>query len=306
MLQVLAYENTDIALIQETWFSAENNVTTAKIKKAGYNIIHVHREKREAGVAVLYRNNLNALTAKCGISGSNYVSFQHQCSIFNFNPKIHLISIYRHQEISINIFVVELEKLLNAHSKYSHSILLAGDFNVHYEITNSPDKRKLDNVLSAFGLAQHVTDQTHKLKHTLDLIFTNPYEIDVTVTPVLDYCLSDHFPVIFKLNNLATVNDNNGCKRIVYRNIREIIIDNFKADISTQLNASFHENLNFQSQYNLFSDIASNVLDKFPHKSLKLFVQILPFLGLTQSIGRRGLLDTSWRESGKSPKTNME
>lgn len=133
VLQILSNENTDIALIQETWFSAENNVTAAKIRKAGYELRHVYREKRGAGVAVLYRNNLKSITAKCGISGQNYSSFQHQCLIFNFEPKIHLICLYRHQEISINIFAVELENLLNAHSKYSHSILLAGDFNIHYE-----------------------------------------------------------------------------------------------------------------------------------------------------------------------------
>ena len=136
----------------------------------------MYREKRGAGVAVLYRNGISSLTAKCGISCSNYSSFQHQCLIFNFNPKIHLINIYRHQEISTDIFLVELESFLTAHSKYSQSILLAGDFNVHYDKTDSPEVVKLNNVLSAFGLAQHVTGPTHKLKHTLDLVYTNPFE----------------------------------------------------------------------------------------------------------------------------------
>ena len=249
VLQVLYDENTDIALIQETWFSAENSVTTAKIRKAGYELKHVYREKRGAGVAVLYKNNFKALTSKCGISGHNYSSFQYQCLIFNFNPKIHVINIYRQQEIPINIFAVDLENLLNAHSKYSHALLIAGDFNLHYEKNESPGVIKIENLLTSFGLTQQVVGPTHKLKHTLDLVFNNSFELDVTVCPVLDYCLGDHFPIIFKLNYLGSSGGGNCCKRINYRNIRGINIDDFRSDLSTQLNASFNENVDFHCTY---------------------------------------------------------
>ena len=303
LLQVLADENVDIAPIQESWFSSENNVTTAKIKNAGYDIKHVFREKRGAGVAVLYKKGFSSLTARCGIPCSNYSSFQHQCLIFNFNPKIHLISIYRHQEISMDIFLVELEQFLEAHSKYTQSILLVGDFNVWYEKADSPDVIKLNYVLSTFGLAQHVIGPTHKYKHTLDLIYTNPFELNVTVEPVVDYGLSDHFPIIFKLNNIHSSKNNVCSKQVTYRNIKNINLDEFKLDLSSQLNDSFKYNLDFNSQYKLFSDITTNVLDKFaPQKTKTVASKIsIPWQDSEYRTERalRRKFEREWKKSGK-------
>ena len=269
VLQVLSDNSADIALFQETWFSAENSVATAKIKSAGYNLKHSFREKRGAGVAALYLNRFNCLTGKCGISESKYSSFQHQCVIFNFSPKIHLITIYRHQEIVIDTFIGELENLLNSHSKYSHSFLLVGDFNVHFEKTNSPDAIKLENLLSSFGLTQHVSGSTHKKGHTIDLLFCNPFELDVTVYPVMSYELGDHYPVIFTLNNIGGINKTMPSKRVVYRKIKGIDIDGFKSDLNTKLDVSFNANLDFPSQYKLFSVITNSVLDKFAPQKTK-------------------------------------
>ena len=51
----------DIACIQETWLSAESNVTTSIIKEAGYNITHMFRSnKRGAGVAILWKDKINS------------------------------------------------------------------------------------------------------------------------------------------------------------------------------------------------------------------------------------------------------
>ena len=270
--QILSDENIDIALIQETWLSSENNVTTAKIKTAGFDVRHIFREKRGAGVAVLFRNSLNPSTSKCSISNSNYVSFQHQCMVFNFNPKVHIINIYRHQEISIEIFVVELENLLNAHSKYSHSTLLAGDFNVHYDKIDSPEVLKLDRVTTSFGLSQNVVGPTHNLGHTLDLVFANSFELDVQVNPVLNYVLSDHYPVTFKINNIFKPNNTSNHKRVTFRNIKGINIEDFKSDLSEKFTVSFEENLDFETQYNLFSQLTCNVLDNFAPQKTKTVV----------------------------------
>ena len=305
VLGIIADDNSDVALIQETWFSSENSTTTAKIRSSGYELKHMHREKRGAGVAVLYKNHLDSVVTKCSISATKYSSFQHQCLVFNLDPKIHLICLYRLQEISIDIFVTELENFLDEHTKYSHSFLLAGDFNVHYEITDHPNVAKLENVLSSFGLAQHVDGPTHKLGHTLDLIYTNPFELNVTVTPVRNYCLSDHFPVIFELMNIGGLNNNRKCcKRIAYRNIRGIDLCAFKSDLSMQFNTLFNENLDFPSQYKLFSDLTNTTLDKFaPVKSKTSTVSNanIPWQDSEYKTERalRRKLERKWRKTGK-------
>ena len=294
-------EKADVALFQETWFSSENSASTAKIKNSGFDIKHTYREKRGAGVAVVYRKGLNPFSAKCGISGT-YSSFQHQCLILNLSPKIHFINIYRYQEIPLDTFVTELENLLEEHTKYSHSLILAGDFNVHFEKIESNEALKLQNVTTSFGLQQHVIGSTHRLGHTLDLIFCNPFELNVTVTPVLDYCISDHFPVLFKLNNINGLSKSNSPKRVTYRNIKGVNVEEFKSDLTSQFGASFNdESLEFSHQYQLFKNITNNVLDKFAPQKSKIVVPkvVTPWIDAEYRTERalRRKLERQWKKA---------
>ena len=150
---------------------------------------------------------------------------------------------------------------------------MAGDFNVHFEKIESNEALKLQNVTTSFGLQQHVIGSTHRLGHTLDLIFCNPFELNVTVTPVLDYCISDHFPVLFKLNNINGLSKSNSPKRVTYRNIKGVNVEEFKSDLTSQFGASFNdESLDFSHQYQLFNNITNNVLDKFAPQKSKIVV----------------------------------
>ena len=157
--------------------------------------------------------------------------------------------------------------------------------------------------MSTFGLAQNVIGPTHKHKHTLDLIYTNPFELNVTVEPVVDYGLSDHFPIIFKLNNIHSSKNNICSKQVTYRNIKNINLDEFKLGLSSQLNDSFKYNLDFNSQYKLFSDITTNVLDKFaPQKTKTVASKIsIPWQDSEYRAERalRRKFEREWKKSGK-------
>ena len=66
----------------------------------------------------------------------------------------------------IDKFTIWLPGIL---TKYNN-IIIAGDFNIHIDDTNSDEGTIFKDTMDAFGLKQHVRTPTHKDGHTLDLI----------------------------------------------------------------------------------------------------------------------------------------
>ena len=262
VLQVLNDEMIDIACVQETWLSTESNVTTSIIKEAGYNISHVFRsDKRGAGVAILWKEKLKSLKLDCKVKPKTYCSLQYKCLVFKFNPKFTIINIYRLQEIPFSQFLNDLDDLINDHFSFSHSLILTGDFNVHFEKDDSHDTVLLSDLTCSFGLSQLIKGQTHKRGHTLDLLFLNKFEMLVTTSPPLNFEIGDHFPICFNFNNLQDCTPPSASPVSSYRNIQGINLVAFCTDLCSQLdNVSCTEN--FQTSYQQFSSITNNTLDR--------------------------------------------
>lgn len=236
------------------------------IKQAGYNIVHTFRtEKRGAGVAILWKEKLESLKHVCKVQTKTYASFQYQCIVFNFKPKLIIISIYRLQEISFTQFLSDLDDLINDHFSTSHSLILVGDFNVHFEKTDSRDTFLLSDLASSFGLSQLINGSTHKHGHTLDLVFLNPFEVQTSISPPIDYGVGDHFPVYLTLNNVHN-HIIHTAKKASYRNLRGINLEEFSADLRSQLD-TLSNNVDFPTQYEHFSRITNETLDR--HAPLK-------------------------------------
>ena len=77
--------------------------------------------------------------------------------------------------------------LISNHFNNSLSFILVGDFNVHFEKTDSNDHILLSNLMASYGLSQLVSGPTHKRGHTLDLVFLNSFEVQTSLTPPLDF-----------------------------------------------------------------------------------------------------------------------
>ena len=52
------------------------------------------------------------------------------------------------------------------------NIIIAGDFSLHIDDIVNPDAQVFLDLLTAFGLQNHVNFSIHKSKHTLDLILS--------------------------------------------------------------------------------------------------------------------------------------
>lgn len=292
----------DIACIQETWLSAESNVTTSIIKEAGYNITHMFRSnKRGAGVAILWKDKINSFKLDCQVKPKSYSSLQYKCLVFKFNPKITIINIYRLQEVPLTQFLTDLDELINDHFNFSHSLILTGDFNVHFEKSDSQETILLSDLASSFGLSQLVEGQTHKRGHTLDLLFLNKFEMSVTTSPPLNFDIGDHFPVRFNFNNLQNCTPSSSSQVASYRNIKGINLVEFSSDICSQLdNVSFTED--FQASYKEFSNITNNTLDRHAPLITKKLVgkNNIPWQDSEYRNERalRRKLERKWKKSG--------
>lgn len=260
VLQVLSDNNVDIACIQETWLSSNCNAITAIIREAGYNISHVFRtDKVGTGTAILWKNKFDSCKFTCKVKPKLYESLQYQCVVFKFNPHIVLINIYRLQEVHVSQFFKDLEDLIDSHFNFSTSLVLTGDFNIHFEKDDFRDKILLSDLTSSFGLSQLVQGPTNKHGHTIDLLFLNSFEINNTKVQPVNYDIGDHFPILFEcmISNNKTMSKPNS---VCYRNIKGIDLVEFSSDLCSQL-----ENINFQNNfsncYEQFSAITNATLD---------------------------------------------
>ena len=141
--------------------------------------------------------------------------------------------------------------------------LLCGDLNIHLD-ENSKQSRDFSEVISSYGLYQHVNDPTHKAGHTLDVIISSHDIIvnsEIIVKPEIltNFNTCDHFPMHFILSNEMMVKD--GRKEIAFRTLKNIDISLFKSDISMSLSDPKWM-FSFEESIVLFNKGCQDALDK--------------------------------------------
>ena len=103
-------------------------------------------------------------------------------------------------------FLSEFEKLLTDIILCKEQFLITGDFIIHVDNPDNNYACKCFDLLSFFGLEQHVTESTHIHGHTLDLLITRNSDLMVKEPLITDRLFSDHFTVVVKLNMTKQAN----------------------------------------------------------------------------------------------------
>ena len=302
VISVLSDNKVDIACFSETWLASLSNTTTSIFKNADYNISHSFREKRGGGVAILWKNSLTKQVRNSSIIRS-FDSFEYQNIIFQGKFKINVMSIYRLQEISFNQFLQELSYLLTEQDP-RYPLVLTGDFNVHFEFSNSQNVKDLINLTSSFGLSQFVKGPTHKLGHTLDLLFANNMDFVINDIQPVSFDLSDHFPIFFDLPNISGPNVPIK-KKITYRNLKSVNIPGFASDLGVSLTSSLGDNINNYSFSEMLDIYKDTVVREFnavaPIKTRTLTTSVSPhWMDAEYKTNRatRRRLEREWKKSG--------
>ena len=108
--------------------------------------------------------------------------------------------------------------------------LLVGDFNFHVDVSHHPAAQHFLALMNSFGLQQHVTGPTHRLGHTLDLVFSlsgGNFVRDCCVSERIGG--SDHHAV---LTTVRAHKPSMPRKTIAYRPTKAFDLTAFAADLS--------------------------------------------------------------------------
>ena len=272
IIQTIADSKIDVACITESWLTEGYAHTQSILNSFGYNLSHTFRPNRAGGgVAMLIKANLEYKEVKTFFDLKTFE--WHGIRLLGTTVYL-IVTIYRKQEFSMSLFLPEFSNFVSTLCNNTcDTVIFNGDFNVHFEVGDKPS-RDLQDLLQEYGLSQTVVDPTQRCGHTLDLVFCNPFELDleVSVHPELAATTSrfikfDHFPVLFEIpyssRQVSPVTSRKRCK--MYRNISKVDHVQFTCALENHL-TSFHQQFddenNFEKKLDLYNSCILEVLDQ--------------------------------------------
>ncbi len=156
-----------------------------------------------------------------------------------YRPPYH----YRTNPVPVSRFFDEFSSHMESVLLSPHNVVITGDFNIHMDLLLLPDAAlrtdsekqskqtatKFMDILSSFGLEQHIRGPTHRSGHTLDLLITRCDDNVLRGSPVIDSYVSDHWSLLYKvcIHKPAPI-----LKTVTFRNVKEVDLDMFRADLS--------------------------------------------------------------------------
>ena len=234
VFELLSDSNIDVCLLTETWLRKGDSSKIAEIKDLGYNIKHHSRAGRGGGVAIAYKKHLKFTqrTTKA------FKSFEHIESVVKSQSGelLRFCCVYRSctaKQSNVPQFCQDFDDYLESLMQLPGKLIIAGDFNLHLEDSTNSDSRKFMQILTNYGLIQHISTPTHLGGGILDLVITRSNlcdSLDIKdIKSVKTVTTSDHFLISFSCSfthqNAATKVHMTG------RKICDIDIQKFKEDI---------------------------------------------------------------------------
>ena len=223
----------DLVAINETWLQKRDDGIRVELCPTGYELVeHPRLGRGGGGIGLLYRDCLRVNTVRSAEKKSiDYAELLVQLST---SCKLRIIIVYRtpsseNHRVPISNFLNEFSELMETVILSKELLLVLGDFNVHVDVPENKDAAKFLDLLESLGLEQHVTEPTHVLGHTLDLVTTRRTEIVLGSIPRSCRYLSDHAAVRCSIciNKPAP-----RAKKKTYRKIKSVDINSLKHDIA--------------------------------------------------------------------------
>ena len=140
-----------------------------------------------------------------------------------------IVILYRPPKHS-QLFIQEMSELLSICVTRYDKIVLNGDLNIQVNKKSDPKTVELLNLLDSFNLTQHITDPTHRLGNTLDLVITTGLNINnVSVT---DLPLSDHHYILFDVTSLTNITNTTNKFLVKKRYLDDEAVEKFSEEIT--------------------------------------------------------------------------
>ena len=200
----------DVIALTETWHEDSDCVPIKRLRSMGLNVLEVARPtfdqpKRDSvgfinhgGVAVVARTGVALSKISLNVKAT---TFEYVCTkIYIKGSSRLLVVIYRPgSEHPSADFFSEFNSLLEAVLISGLPVTITGDINIHLNVDGDVHRAKLNDILAAFDLTQHVTMPTHDRGGLLDVVITAAADVlcDVAVTKT---GRSDHSLVSWSVN----------------------------------------------------------------------------------------------------------
>ena len=222
----------DVCLITETWLSEMDDVKVVEATPHGYCFIHFPRkDKIGGGTGIVCKETMKPKLIKAGESSSfEYSEWQLKCGPSEI---LTVLVVYRppytkQHPVSVNTFISEFSDYLELVVTTPHKLIIGGDFNIHVEDPNDSESKKFLSLIESMSLKNNIWTPTHTSGHVLDLLITRKNDNLLLRDPEIRYFISDHafirVSTVFPKPEVQV-------KKISFRKIKDINIDNFKADI---------------------------------------------------------------------------
>jgi hypothetical protein len=261
----------DILVVTESWLRGDlrddSAIADLNCTLPDYRFCHLPRSSRGGGVGVIYRSAL-----KVTLNSSSYCkSFEHlDLSVTYESSMLRLFAVFRpppstENQLTSNMFLREFSSLLEDTMTMCDQFILTGDFNVHVDDLEDREAIAFIDILDSADLYQHIQGPTHKAGHTLDLLISRKTDHPVCKVKLLPGQPSDHI-ALFAVLDFARPAPSR--KRVTYRKLRDINLDQFKDDIrSSQLALSTaFDTSQLAEQFNM---VLRELLDKHAPEKIK-------------------------------------
>ena len=192
----------DFLAITETWLNVTHgDFILKRVCPPGYASLHVPRplglKTRGGGVGFIFRNSY---TVSSVIPSAPPTSFElMDVSVRSSSKQFRLFIIYRPPDAKgrpkFSIFLSEFRLLLESSINAGVEVVIAGDFNIHVDITEDSKASQFLQLIGEMGWSQLVEGRTHKYGHTLDLILARTGSQFVTGVSVSGL-ITDHHHVL--------------------------------------------------------------------------------------------------------------
>ena len=185
----------DLCVVTKTFLTEQNNVTRAALHPSGYAFQDQPRSNGVArGVGIFYCDTFQ-ISKLSHEERRSFELSEWQASWHNYCMRLCIVY---HQPYSTShlitdaIFMHEFKSYLDTTVLVKEMLCITGDFNLHIDDPDDTYGCQFNNLLSSYGLVNHVTFPTHQAGHTLDLVITrNNQELELrSIKP--GYFLSDH------------------------------------------------------------------------------------------------------------------
>nr|CAH7741440.1 unnamed protein product [Callosobruchus chinensis] len=214
-----------VVCITEHFF---NELMTTYINITSYKLVSAFCRKRaiHGGTAIFLKKDIDNFKI---IDVSKYCVELHAefCAVELTELKTAIITVYRSACIrEMTLFYEKFEELLLHMSKSFKNIVIAGDFNIHFERENTIT-RDFINLIESFGLTTTISEFTRETG-CIDNILTN-FESDLYNTFICEPALSDHFAQVICIKKMLR----NEISAIYRRQISCKNIERFKHSVQT-------------------------------------------------------------------------